>query len=130
MNTGGKQRILPNRQPLSKAGISGSARKLHDLAVRRRKGLSVSGGFHLKLRIAERARTRFHGRCLMKPVTESASFTLMLDPEERAELLRFLEQALIDTHVEARRTEDPDYQDQVHHREDLLRGLIGKLRQT
>jgi hypothetical protein len=39
----------------------------------------------------------------MKPVTESASLTLMLDPEERAESLRFLEQVLIDTHVEARR---------------------------
>jgi hypothetical protein len=77
-----------------------------------------------------RAFTRFHGRCLMKPVTQSASFTLILDAEERTELLRFLEQALSDTHVEARRTEDPDYRDQVHHREDLLRGLIGKLRQT
>jgi len=60
--------------------------------------------------------------------TKSPGFTLTLSEEERAQLLGFLEEAFRDTHVEARRTEAPDYQEQVHHQEDILRGLIHKLR--
>jgi hypothetical protein len=32
------------------------------------------------------------------------------------------------THVEARRTESPDFQDEVHQEERVLRGVIEKLR--
>jgi len=62
--------------------------------------------------------------------TESPGFTLTLSEEERAQLLGFLEQAFHDTHAEARRTEAPHYQEQVHHQEDTLRGLIHKLRRS
>jgi hypothetical protein len=58
----------------------------------------------------------------------SAAFTLTLTDEERAQLLILLEQAFRDTHVEARRTEAPGYQEQIHHEEAVLRGLINKLR--
>jgi hypothetical protein len=60
--------------------------------------------------------------------TESPRFTLTLTEEERAQLLSLLERARRDTHVEARRTESPDYQEQVHHQEAVLRSLIDKLR--
>jgi hypothetical protein len=63
------------------------------------------------------------------PANEGGSaLALSLDADERAELLRILERELKDTHVEARRTESPDFQDAVHHREHILQGLIKKLR--
>jgi hypothetical protein len=65
---------------------------------------------------------------MSKTGTDSPRFTLTLNEEERVQLLGFLEQALRDTHFEARRTEAPDYRDQVHHQEVVLRGLIDKLR--
>jgi len=43
-------------------------------------------------------------------------------------LLTLLERERRETHVEARRTESPDYQDEVHHQESVLQGLIEKLR--
>lgn len=58
----------------------------------------------------------------------STKFTLTLDEVERAKLLILLERELRETHVEARRTESPDYQDAVHHEETVLHGLIEKLR--
>jgi hypothetical protein len=61
--------------------------------------------------------------------TESLRFTLTLTEEERAQLLSLLEQARRDAHVEARRTENPDYQERIHHQETVLKGLIDKLRQ-
>jgi hypothetical protein len=57
-------------------------------------------------------------------------FILALDEVEHAELLALLEQALRETRVEARRTESPDYQDEVHHRESVLQGVLEKLRRT
>jgi hypothetical protein len=56
--------------------------------------------------------------------------TLVLDEFEHAELLNLLERELRDTHAEARRTESPDFQDEVHHHEAVLHGLIEKLRRT
>jgi hypothetical protein len=65
----------------------------------------------------------------MSPATTtSAGATLTLNEEERSQLLSLLEQTLRDTHVEARRTEAPVYQEQVHHQEAIWRGLIDKLR--
>jgi hypothetical protein len=55
-------------------------------------------------------------------------FILALDEAEHAELLTLLERELRETHVEARRTESPDYRDEVHHRESVLHALIEKLR--
>lgn len=61
---------------------------------------------------------------------QSAEFTVRLTEEERAQLLSYLQQVSRDTHVEARRTEAPDYQAEIHHQEAILRGLIDKLRRT
>jgi hypothetical protein len=60
--------------------------------------------------------------------TTSVDFTLTLTEEERTLLLDLLEQTFRDTHVEARRTEAPQFQQQIHHQEAVLRGLIDKLR--
>jgi hypothetical protein len=59
---------------------------------------------------------------------QRAGFVFTLDAMERVELLRLLEREIRDTHVEARRTESPDFQDDVHHREHVLESLIEKLR--
>jgi hypothetical protein len=61
---------------------------------------------------------------------ESTTFTLSLDEEERAQLLSLLERVRGDTHVEARRTENPDFQKLVHHQEAVLRRVIDKLRRS
>jgi hypothetical protein len=60
--------------------------------------------------------------------TEATTFTVTFTDEERAGLLNLLDRSLCDTHAEARRTEAPDYREQVHRQEALLRGLIDKLR--
>jgi hypothetical protein len=59
---------------------------------------------------------------------QSTKFMLTLNEVERARLLILLERELHDTHVEARRTETPDYQDEVHLQEAVLARLIEKLR--
>jgi hypothetical protein len=61
-------------------------------------------------------------------VSEPPSFVLPLTEEERVQLILFLEREFRDTHVEARRTESPEYQKRIHHEEDVLRGVINKLR--
>jgi len=66
----------------------------------------------------------------MAATEQSTKFTLTLDETERAELLILLEREVRETHVEARRTESPDYQDEVHHQETILHRLIDKLRQA
>ena len=55
---------------------------------------------------------------------------LTLNEAERAQLLILLERELRETHVEARRAESPDYQDQVHHQEAVLQGMLEKLRHS
>ena len=60
--------------------------------------------------------------------TTPVDFTVTLTEEERTQLLNLLEQTFRDTHVEARRTEAPKYQEEIHHQETVLRGLIEKLR--
>jgi hypothetical protein len=59
---------------------------------------------------------------------QAVEFTLVLSNEERAALLRLLEQSLVETHAEKRRTEAPGYQAQVHHEESLIRTLVEKVR--
>jgi len=60
---------------------------------------------------------------------QPGTYVLTLNEEERAELTRLLEQALIDVHAESRRTEAPAYQQQVHHQEAVIRALTEKARQ-
>jgi hypothetical protein len=59
-----------------------------------------------------------------------ALITLTLDASERALLAQVLEQAVVDTHVERRRTEAPAFHDLVAHREELLRSLLEKVRRA
>jgi hypothetical protein len=59
---------------------------------------------------------------------ESLEFTLRLNEEERAELLRLLETCLREVHGERRRTEAPAYQSRVAHEESLIHGLTEKVR--
>jgi hypothetical protein len=66
----------------------------------------------------------------MAAIEQAAKLTLTLNEMERAELLTLLEREARETHVEARRTESPDYQDEVHHHEAVLQGLIEKLRRA
>jgi hypothetical protein len=60
---------------------------------------------------------------------QETKFILALDEVEHAELLKVLERELKETHAEARRTESPDFQEEVHHEESILAGLVEKLRQ-
>lgn len=64
----------------------------------------------------------------MAAIEQLAKYTVTLNEVERAALLNLLERELRDTHAEARRTESPDYQEEVHHQEFVLHGLIEKLR--
>ena len=63
----------------------------------------------------------------MAAIEQMAKYTVSLNEVERAELLNLLEREL-HTHAEARRTESPDYQEEVHHQESVLHVLIEKLR--
>jgi hypothetical protein len=64
----------------------------------------------------------------MAAAASESSGLLSLDERERTFLLGILQRELQDTHVEARRTESPDFQARVHQEETVLRGLINKLR--
>jgi hypothetical protein len=57
-----------------------------------------------------------------------ADFHLVLNEQERGELLRLLEQALGDTRVEVHRTHAPGYREEVQREEEVIRGLLDKLR--
>jgi hypothetical protein len=57
-------------------------------------------------------------------------FLLALDEVEHTALLTLLEREVRETHMEARRTEAPEYQDEVHHHESVLQGVLEKLRRT
>lgn len=64
----------------------------------------------------------------MSATKKSTQFTLTLNEAEHAELLTLLDREIRETHAEARRTESPDFQEDVHHQETVLKGLIAKLR--
>jgi hypothetical protein len=66
----------------------------------------------------------------MAATEQSTKLTISLNEAERAQLLILLEREQRETHMEARRTESPDYQDQVHEQESVLQGLIEKLRRS
>jgi hypothetical protein len=59
---------------------------------------------------------------------QATKFILALDEAEHTELLKVLERELRETHAEARRTESPDFQEEVHHEESILVSLVEKLR--
>jgi hypothetical protein len=53
---------------------------------------------------------------------------LMLNEHERTELLSLLQESLVDTHAEKRRTEAPAYHERLERQEALIRSLIEKVR--
>jgi hypothetical protein len=53
---------------------------------------------------------------------------LTLDEQECALLQQILQQALIDTHAERRRTEAPEFHAEVVRQEQQVRTLLNKLR--
>jgi hypothetical protein len=58
----------------------------------------------------------------------STQTTLMLDEEQTIYLKGLLETDLAETRVEVRRADEPEYRDELQHREDLIRRLLDKLR--
>jgi hypothetical protein len=54
--------------------------------------------------------------------------TVVFTEEERAVLLDLLQQALGETRVEVHRTHTPSFRDKVLREEQLIRGLVEKLR--
>jgi hypothetical protein len=64
----------------------------------------------------------------MPAAAESTAITL--SPEERSLLLNFLEQKLRDKQVEEHRTESFAFREYVQHQEELLQGILDKLRRS
>jgi len=60
----------------------------------------------------------------------AVEYKVSLTKEERAELLCIFEATLIETHAERRRTEAPDYQEEVSHEETLIKALVDKVRRS
>jgi hypothetical protein len=56
--------------------------------------------------------------------------TMNLDAQEKSELRQLVETALTDLRVEIHRTHTPDYRSQLLQREELLKRLIDKFKQT
>ncbi|HEY7313937.1 MAG TPA: hypothetical protein VH643_31595 [Gemmataceae bacterium] len=59
-----------------------------------------------------------------------AESTLMLTTEERQFLVDLLESALKEARIEEHRTRTLSYRDHILQREDVIAGLLGKLRPT
>jgi len=62
--------------------------------------------------------------------THSPAITLDLSGEERSLLLRFLEQKFREKQVEEHRTDALEFKEHVRHEEDVLQGLLDKLRRA
>jgi len=62
--------------------------------------------------------------------TESAAITLTLSGEERSLLLNFLGQKFRDKQIEEHRTDAIEYRQYVRHEEDVVKGLLDKLRRA
>jgi len=60
--------------------------------------------------------------------TVAPQFSLVLNEEERTQLLNVLNQVLRDTRIEVHRTEAPDYREWVERREQILQDIINRLR--
>jgi len=56
-----------------------------------------------------------------------AEFNLLINEQERAELLRILESSLGETRVEVHHTHTPGYRENVKHEEEVIRSLLQKV---
>ncbi len=54
--------------------------------------------------------------------------TLEITEEEREELVRLLEHCMSETRVEHRHTRNPEWRQRLREEEDLLEGLLSRLR--
>ena len=61
-------------------------------------------------------------------VNSSAEYHLMLNDEERTELLRLLDDSVVEIHAEIRRTDAQDYHDELKRKETMIRALTAKVR--
>jgi hypothetical protein len=59
-----------------------------------------------------------------------AEFHLLLNAQEREELLRVLRSSLGETRVEVHHTHTPGFRENVKHEEEVIRGLLQKLQGT
>jgi hypothetical protein len=62
------------------------------------------------------------------PVKSDAEFQLLLNDEERSELLRLLDDSVVEIHAEIRRTDAQDYHDGLKRKETMIRALTSKVR--
>lgn len=62
----------------------------------------------------------------MAAKTMPVMHSFMISEEERAELIRLLEQVVGETRVEIHRTHTPEYRERVREQQSLLRGLLDK----
>ena len=58
-----------------------------------------------------------------------STYTLLLSNEERSELLRVLENIVIETHMENRRTDNLEYRAELRDEQRILKSLLAKVRQ-
>jgi len=56
-----------------------------------------------------------------------AEFNLLINEQERAELLRVLKSSLGETRVEVHHTHTPGYRENVKHEEEVIRSLLQKV---
>ena len=56
-----------------------------------------------------------------------AEFNLLINEQERAELLRVLKNSLGETRVEVHHTHTPAYRESVKEEEEVIRGLLEKI---
>jgi hypothetical protein len=56
-----------------------------------------------------------------------AQFNLLINAQEREELLRVLKNSLGETRVEVHHTHTPGYRESVKHEEEVIRGLLQKI---
>jgi hypothetical protein len=59
---------------------------------------------------------------------QNALFNVNLSEPERLELIGVLEATLVETRTESRRTDNRAYRTELHHEQDVLKGLLAKLR--
>ncbi len=62
----------------------------------------------------------------MITTSEPGTHSFMITEEERAELIRLLENAVGESRVESHRTHTPQYRERVLGEQSLLRGLLDK----
>jgi hypothetical protein len=55
-------------------------------------------------------------------------YQLTLNEDERNELLRLLDDCVVEIHAEIRRTEAPEYHDKLRSKETLIRALTERVR--